>query len=166
MTDRDYTRLVQAIEEQLQQKGRLIVAIDGRCGSGKSTLAARLERELRCSVFHMDDFFPRPEQRTAERLSQPGENVDHERFLAEVLLPLAAIRSKVKSPFVRSFLYYVPYAVLGAMTFPAVFSATGSLTASAIGAAVALVLGWMGKSLLTVAAAACVAALAAGMLLP
>ena len=88
MTDRDYTRLVQAIEEQLQQKGRLIVAIDGRCGSGKSTLAARLERELRCSVFHMDDFFPRPEQRTAERLSQPGENVDHERFLAEVLLPL------------------------------------------------------------------------------
>ena len=88
MTARDYTRLVQAIEEQLQQKGRLIVAIDGRCGSGKSTLAARLERELRCSVFHMDDFFPRPEQRTAERLSQPGENVDHERFLAEVLLPL------------------------------------------------------------------------------
>ena len=59
------------------------------------------------------------------------------------MLPLAAIRSKVKSPFVRSFLYYVPYAVLGA-----------------------LVLGWMGKSLLTVAAAACVAALAAGMLLP
>ena len=43
------------------------------------------------------------------------------------MLPLAAIRSKVKSPFVRSFLYYVPYAVLGAMTFPAVFSATGSL---------------------------------------
>ena len=82
------------------------------------------------------------------------------------MLPLAAIRGKVKSPFVRSFLYYVPYAVLGAMTFPAVFSATGSLTASAIGAAVALVLGWMGKSLLTVAAAACVAALAAGMLLP
>ena len=61
------------------------------------------------------------------------------------MLPLAAIRSKVKSPFVRSFLYYVPYAVLGAMTFPAVFSATGSLTASAIGAAVALVLGWMTK---------------------
>ena len=47
MTDRDYTRLVQAIEEQLQQKGRLIVAIDGRCGSGKSTLAARLARERR-----------------------------------------------------------------------------------------------------------------------
>ena len=82
------------------------------------------------------------------------------------MLPLAAIRGKVKSPFVQSFLYYVPYAVLGAMTFPAVFSATGSLTASAIGEAVALVLGWMGKSLLAVAAAACLAAFAAGLLLP
>ena len=82
------------------------------------------------------------------------------------MLPLAAIRGKVKSPSVQSFLYYVPYAVLGAMTFPDVFSATGSLTASAIGAAVALVLGWMGKSLLAVAAAACLAAFAAGLLLP
>lgn len=82
------------------------------------------------------------------------------------MLPLTAIRGKVKSPFVQSFLYYVPYAVLGAMTFPAVFSATGSLTASAIGAAVALVLGWMGKSLLTVAAVACLAAFTAGLLLP
>ena len=35
----------------------------------------------------MDDFFLRPEQRTAARLAQPGENVDHERFLTEVLLP-------------------------------------------------------------------------------
>ena len=99
MTDRDYTRLVQAIDEQIQQKGRLIVAIDGRCGSGKSTLAARLERELRCSVFHMDDFFPRPEQRTAERLSQPGENVDHERFLQEVLLPAARGEAVVYRPY-------------------------------------------------------------------
>ena len=54
--------------------------------------------------------------------------------------------------------------VMAGVTY--LISATGSLTASAIGAAVALVLGWMGKSLLTVAAAACVAALAAGMLLP
>ena len=99
MTDRDYTRLVQAIEEQLQQKGRLIVAIDGRCGSGKSTLAARLERELRCSVFHMDDFFLRPQQRTAERFAQPGENVDHERFLEEVLLPLRSGQPLTYRPF-------------------------------------------------------------------
>lgn len=99
MTDHDYTRLVQAIEEQLQQKGQLIVAIDGRCGSGKSTLAARLAHELRCNVFHMDDFFPRPEQRTAERLSRPGENVDHERFLAEVLLPLYSAQPVTYRPY-------------------------------------------------------------------
>lgn len=88
MRDLDYTRLTRAIEEQLHRKGRLIVAIDGRCGSGKTTLATRLREELSCSVFHMDDFFPQPYQRTETRLSQPGENVDHERFLAEVLLPL------------------------------------------------------------------------------
>ena len=81
------------------------------------------------------------------------------------MIPLAAIRGKVKSVFLQSFLYYVPYAVLGAMTFPAVFSATGSLPTALVGTAVALVLGWMEKSLLTVAALACVAAYAAGLVM-
>ena len=80
------------------------------------------------------------------------------------MLPLAAIRGKVKSPFVRSFLYYVPYAVLGAMTFPAVFSATGSWFSALAGTLAALALGWMGKGLLTVAAVACAVAFAAGFL--
>ncbi len=71
-----------------ERKPRLI-AIDGRCGSGKTTLAAELARQLSCTVIHMDDFFLRPEQRTAERLAAAGENVDHERFLKEVLLPLS-----------------------------------------------------------------------------
>jgi branched-subunit amino acid transport protein len=57
----------------------------------------------------------------------------------------------------------VPYAVLGAMTFPAVFSATGSLPSALAGTAVALVLGWMEKGLLTVAVFACIAAFAAGL---
>ena len=81
------------------------------------------------------------------------------------MIPLAAIRGKVKSVFLQSFLYYVPYAVLGAMTFPAVFSATGSLPTALAGTAVALVLGWMEKSLLTVAVAACAVAFAVGMIL-
>ncbi len=81
------------------------------------------------------------------------------------MLPLAAIRGRVKSRFVRGFLYYVPYAVLGAMTIPAVFSSTGSLPGAIAGVAVALVLGWMGKGLLTVAVAACVAAFAAALFL-
>ena len=68
---------------------RFIIAIDGRCASGKTTLAKKLNEAAGWSVFHMDDFFLRPVQRTAERLNAPGENVDHERFLEEVLLPLA-----------------------------------------------------------------------------
>ncbi len=80
------------------------------------------------------------------------------------MLPLAAIRGKVKSVFLQSFLYYVPYAVLGAMTFPAVFSATGSVPASAAGTIAALVLGWMGKGLLTVAVAASAVAFIAGLI--
>ena len=80
------------------------------------------------------------------------------------MLPLAAIRGKVRSVFLQSFLYYVPYAVLGAMTFPAVFSATGNWVTSLVGTAAALVLGWMGKGLLTVAVAACAAAFLAGMI--
>ena len=71
------------------------------------------------------------------------------------MLPLAAIRGRVRSVFLQSFLYYVPYAVLGAMTFPAVFSATGSWFSALAGTLAALVLGWMEKGLLTVAAVAC-----------
>lgn len=80
------------------------------------------------------------------------------------MLPLAVIRGRVKSRFVRSFLYYVPYAVLGAMTFPAVFTSTGNVYSALAGTAAALTLGWMGKSLLTVAAVACAVAFAAGLI--
>ncbi len=62
-----------------------VVAIDGMCGSGKSTLGRRLQKYFQCSLFHMDDFFLQPHQRTPERLAQPGGNVDYERFQSEVL---------------------------------------------------------------------------------
>ena len=77
-----------AIIRLLAERERIIVAIDGRCGSGKTTLAAALSERYGYPVVHMDDFFLRPVQRTAERLATPGGNVDHERFLEEVLLPL------------------------------------------------------------------------------
>lgn len=102
MKEQDYTYVIQAIRQALSAHERLIVAIDGRCGSGKTTLAARLQKELRCTVYHMDDFFLRPEQRTEERLSQPGENVDHERFLEEVLLPLRSGQAVTYRPYVCS----------------------------------------------------------------
>ena len=63
----------------------LIIAIDGKSGSGKSTLAAMLKEQFGGNVFHMDDFFLQPTQRTKERLAQIGGNVDYERF-REVLL--------------------------------------------------------------------------------
>ena len=74
--------------DAMAPRDRILIAIDGSCTAGKSTLAALLARELDCNLFHMDDFFLRPEQRTPERLAQPGGNVDYERFREEVLLPL------------------------------------------------------------------------------
>ena len=76
------------------------------------------------------------------------------------MLPLAAFRRRINSRFIRSFLYYVPYAVLSAMTFPAILYATGSLPSACVALAVALALAWMEKSLLTVAIAASAAAFA------
>ena len=77
------------IDRRLKNGGNVRVAIDGGCGSGKSTLGGMLEAVYGCTLFHMDDFFLRPEQRTAERLAEAGGNVDRERFLDEVLLPLS-----------------------------------------------------------------------------
>lgn len=80
--------LLRRIRALAAAQPRVLVAIDGRCAAGKTTLAATLHAQMDCNVFHMDDFFLRPEQRTPERLRQPGGNVDFERFLAEVLRPL------------------------------------------------------------------------------
>ena len=87
MTDFE-TAALQRIRTLAAAQPRVLVAIDGRCAAGKTTLAASLQAQLACNVFHMDDFFLRPEQRTPERLRQPGSNVDFERFLTEVLRPL------------------------------------------------------------------------------
>ena len=76
------------IDELLTQKDMVVVAIDGKCTSGKTTLASKLAQIYDCNVFHMDDFFLRPEQRTPERFAEIGGNVDYERFREEVLLPL------------------------------------------------------------------------------
>ena len=79
----------QAAIDGLKRAGACtLVALDGRCAAGKTTLAAQLQAQTGCQVVHVDDFFLRPAQRTAERLRQPGGNVDWERLLQEVLLPL------------------------------------------------------------------------------
>ena len=73
------------------------------------------------------------------------------------MLPLVIFRKKIENRFIRSFLYYIPYAVLAAMTFPAVFSSTGSEWSAVAGLIVALLLAFFEKGLLTVALSSCVA---------
>lgn len=80
---------IAAALENTEMTGQVNVAIDGMCGSGKSTLGEALAGKYGCNLFHTDDFFLRPEQRTKERYAQPGGNVDYERFRAEVLEHLA-----------------------------------------------------------------------------
>ncbi len=77
------------------------------------------------------------------------------------MLPLTAFRKPIRSRFAQSFLTYIPFAVLGAMTFPDVLYSTGDLRTAAAGVVVAVFLSWRGKSLLTVAVAACLAVAAA-----
>ena len=87
------------IDDLLCQRNQVIVAIDGSCTSGKTTLATRLAEIYDCNVFHMDDFFLRPEQRTQERYAEVGGNVDYERFREEVLLPLKSGKPFSYRPF-------------------------------------------------------------------
>lgn len=75
--------------KDIDNKHPSIISIDGRCASGKTTLSNLLKQIYDCNVFKMDDFFLQPHQRTKKRLESPGENVDHERFEQEVLIPLS-----------------------------------------------------------------------------
>lgn len=73
------------------------------------------------------------------------------------MLPLVLVRKRITNRYILSFLHYIPYAVLSAMTVPACFYATGNVWSAAAGVGVALVLAYRGKGLLTVAACACAA---------
>lgn len=99
LTNETIDRLLDAIDRLLAEKNRILVAIDGPCAAGKTTLAAILEKHYGCNVLHMDEFFLRPQQRTPERLAQPGGNVDYERFYEEVLLPLSSGTAFTYRPF-------------------------------------------------------------------
>ena len=83
----NFSSLFSEIKKRLE-KGSLIIAVDGPSASGKTTLAQLLENKYDCTVFHADDFFLRPEQRTPERYAEIGGNIDRERFLEEILIPL------------------------------------------------------------------------------
>ena len=71
------------------------------------------------------------------------------------MLPLALFKKEIKSNYVKSFLYYVPYACLACMTFPSILTSTASVISGGVGLIVALFMAYKEKSLLSVALGAC-----------
>lgn len=69
-------------------------------------------------------------------------------------VPFVLINKKLENKFIKSFLYYVPYTVLAAMTFPAILYGTNHILTAAAGFVVAILIAYRGKGLLTVAVGA------------
>lgn len=82
------------------------------------------------------------------------------------VLPLTLIRKPIRSRFIRSFLYYVPYATLAVMTFPAIVQSTGSPLSGYIALAVGILFAYQGRSLPFVASACCIAVLISELIIP
>ena len=70
------------------------------------------------------------------------------------VIPFAAVRGKIKSKFLNSVMYYIPFAVLSAMTFPAIFYATGDVLCSSVGTVIALIMAYFNLPLIAVALSA------------
>ena len=81
------------------------------------------------------------------------------------MIPFVFFRKKIKSQFINSLLYYIPYAVLSAMTFPAIFYCTGSTVSALVGTAVALIASLCKRSLVVVAVLAVVAVLICNLII-
>ena len=73
------------------------------------------------------------------------------------VLPLILIRREIKNPFIRSFLYYIPYVTLSVMTFPAILTATKNIWSGLAALLTAVILAYKEKSLFQVSIAACTA---------
>lgn len=81
------------------------------------------------------------------------------------MIPFTFFTHKIKSRFFKSFLYYIPYAVLSAMTFPAIFYSTGDTITASVGTLAAVVLAYFGLPLIVVAGAASAGALISGIIM-
>lgn len=80
------------------------------------------------------------------------------------VLPIAIFRKEIKSKYIKSFLQYVPYAVLGSLTFPDIITSTGNYITALCGTAIALVLAYKGKSLVLVALGAILTVYVTGLI--
>ena len=94
----DFLEVFTEIDKLISQ-GSAIVALEGGSASGKSTLAEILCEVYDGNVFHADDFFLRPEQRTPERFAEIGGNLDRERFYDEIIVPLTKSETVTYRPF-------------------------------------------------------------------
>lgn len=81
------------------------------------------------------------------------------------MLPFAIFRKEIKSNYIKSFLQYVPFAVLGALTFPDILYSTGTLTTAVCGTIAALFLAYREKSLVVVALGAILTVYISGLIL-
>lgn len=80
-------------------KKTILIAIDGKSTGGKTTLGKYLSKIYDSNLYHMDDFFLQGFQRTKERMSEIGGNVDYERFLKEVITPILEHKEVSYTPF-------------------------------------------------------------------
>lgn len=110
-----FRNIKEAVDELIanSDKDVLVIGIDGKCASGKTTLGYYLNKLYDSNLFHMDDFFLQNHQRTEERLSEVGGNVDYERFKEEVLdnilekkdvkyRPFSCMERKIKDGYIVS----------------------------------------------------------------
>ena len=81
------------------------------------------------------------------------------------VLPLTLIRKPIRSKFIRSFLYYVPYATLAVMTVPAIITSTASPVSGMLALIAGILLAWNGKSLPFVASVCCIAVLVSELIM-
>ena len=79
------------------------------------------------------------------------------------MIPFSFFRTNIQSRFFRSFLYYIPYAVLSAMTIPAIFYSTGNMITAIVGTIIAVILAYLNLPLIVVALSASAAALITGI---
>ena len=124
------------------------VSADSCRVTGESNLS--LMRELHSPLTYFCLLYHRP-------LSVDAVDTWGSTYLVRAI-PFAAMRKKIENRFIKSFLYYIPYAVLSAMTLPAAFYATGNIISGAVGLAVGGFFAYRGKGLTFVAVVSCAAA--------
>lgn len=97
--DMKYAAVLSDIHRLMEKKNPAMVAIDGRCGSGKTCLAKKLAADLPCTVIHMDDFYLPFDKREPDWMQTVGGNMDFERLLSELLLPIRAGEKALYRPY-------------------------------------------------------------------